>query len=193
MIVEHKDFSQKERDKLAEKNQAMPHGGYPIRNRADLQKAIQAFGRAKDPEATKRWIIKRANELNATDLIPDTWKGVSHSVTTIDEFLAHHGVKGMHWGVRHDKPDNTNYDQYEKERQRKALGRKLVATVLGRAAAGIAVGTVAGTAAARFVSKKVGGDSPFSSIAGFGVGYIGSATTVKLLNAHGNKKLNKKR
>lgn len=51
----------------------MPDGSYPIRDREELEKAIQAFGRAKDPDATKRWIIKRARQLKAMDALPDSW------------------------------------------------------------------------------------------------------------------------
>lgn len=62
-----------QREKLAVKNEAMPDGSFPIRNRSDLAKAIRAIGRAKNPAATKRWIIRRARELDATDLLPSAW------------------------------------------------------------------------------------------------------------------------
>lgn len=68
------DFSEKERKKLAKKKEAMPDGAYPIRNASDLSNAIQAFGRAKNPEKTKAWIKKRAKELGKEDMLPDTWK-----------------------------------------------------------------------------------------------------------------------
>lgn len=70
------------RRKLAAKGQAMPDpqgggGRYPIRNRADLEKAIKAVGRAKGGEegrrAVRRWIIKRARALGLSNLIPDNW------------------------------------------------------------------------------------------------------------------------
>lgn len=98
-------FSENQREKLADKGQAMPSGGYPIRNRADLKRAIQAFGRAKDPVKTKAWIRKRARELDALDLLPDSWaeKVDATHMNSVDELLnslAHYGVKGMHWGVR---------------------------------------------------------------------------------------------
>ena len=67
------EISQKERAKLAEKGKAMPDGSYPIRNREDLKNAIQAFGRAKNKIATKRFIKKRAKELNAESLLPEHW------------------------------------------------------------------------------------------------------------------------
>lgn len=67
------DFTQEQRDHLAKQGQAMPDGGYPIRSKQDLARAILAFGRAKDPAAVKRWIIKRARELGAVDMLPTIW------------------------------------------------------------------------------------------------------------------------
>lgn len=98
------DFNTKKRQELASKGQAMSGGEYPIRNVADLKRAIQAFGRAKNPAKTKAWIIKRAKALNAVDLLPEDWKkNMAHS-ETLDEVLAHHGIKGMKWGVRRKNP-----------------------------------------------------------------------------------------
>ena len=71
---EKAEFSEKERKNLAKKKEAMPDGSYPIRYASDLSNAIQAFGRAKNPAATKRWIKKRAKELGKEDMLPETWK-----------------------------------------------------------------------------------------------------------------------
>jgi hypothetical protein len=68
-----KMFTQERRMKLAKEGIAMPDGSYPIVSINDLKNAIQAFGRAKDPEATKKHIMKRARSLNAEDLIPENW------------------------------------------------------------------------------------------------------------------------
>jgi hypothetical protein len=65
--------SQAERDKAAQKGQALPEGGFPIKNTDDLKKAVRALGRATNPTAAKRHIIKRARELKATGLLPDSW------------------------------------------------------------------------------------------------------------------------
>ena len=93
------DFTNKQREKLANEDEAMPDGSYPIRNRSDLKNAIQAFGRSKNPEKTKRWIKKRARELDAEDLLPDSW--MEHSDDS--SYLVHYGVLGMKWGVRKDR------------------------------------------------------------------------------------------
>ena len=46
-----KEFSAKRRETLAKQGKAMPGGGFPIENRSDLENAIKAFGRAKNPGA----------------------------------------------------------------------------------------------------------------------------------------------
>jgi len=75
--------SKKTRDKLAKEGKALPDGSYPIRNASDLKNAIQAFGRAKNKAATKRHIIKRANALKKSDLIPSEWSTASSLDTVI--------------------------------------------------------------------------------------------------------------
>lgn len=68
-----REFSQEERDRLARSGAAMPDGSYPIQNASDLRNAIQAYGRAKNPEAVRRHIIKRARVLGLTRLLPEGW------------------------------------------------------------------------------------------------------------------------
>lgn len=75
------DYSKEKRQAMADKGHAMPDsergGRYPIRNRADLERAIQAVGRAKGGDAgraaVRRFIIKRAKALGLTNLIPSSW------------------------------------------------------------------------------------------------------------------------
>lgn len=70
------------RKRLAKSGKAMPDSGtgsggrFPIRNRADLQKAIRAVGRARpeDRDKVRRYIMRRARELGLSNLIPDSWK-----------------------------------------------------------------------------------------------------------------------
>jgi len=83
--VEKKDYSDKERAQMADEGQAMSGGGYPIKTVKDLKNAIQAYGRAKDPEATKKHIKERANALGRTDLIPENWKAVEAELAKADD------------------------------------------------------------------------------------------------------------
>jgi len=66
-------YSDERRTELAEGGMALPDGSYPIVDEADLKNAIQAFGRAKDKEAAKRHIMKRARALGKEDMIPEEW------------------------------------------------------------------------------------------------------------------------
>ena len=69
------------RKNLAKQGKAMPGGSsggrFPIRNEADLEKAIQAVGRASGGEAgrvkVRRFIMKRARALGLSNKIPDNW------------------------------------------------------------------------------------------------------------------------
>ena len=67
------DLDTEERRKLADEGKALPDGSFPIRNREDLKDAIQSYGRASNKDEAKRWIKKRAKELNAEDELPDNW------------------------------------------------------------------------------------------------------------------------
>lgn len=71
--VQEAKFGTDERKKLASKGVAMPDGSYPIRNARDLGNAVQALGRASDPAAAKRHIIKRAKALGCAHKLPDDW------------------------------------------------------------------------------------------------------------------------
>lgn len=71
------------RRKLAGQGKALPDKGagtggrFPIRNGADLAKAIKAVGRAGGGEAgrrkVRRFIMSRAKTLGLTSQIPDNW------------------------------------------------------------------------------------------------------------------------
>ena len=82
-----KSFTDKERSDLADKDQAMPDGSFPIRNVSDLKNAVAAFGRAKNKVATKAWIIRRAKALDATAELPDSW-GVGKKAAFADALVA---------------------------------------------------------------------------------------------------------
>lgn len=66
-------FSETRRFDLAKTGEAMADGSYPIVKESDLRNAIQAFGRAKDKDATKKHIMKRARALKLESLVPANW------------------------------------------------------------------------------------------------------------------------
>ena len=66
-------FSASRRRTLAKSGAAMRHGGFPILSAKDLDNAIQAIGRAKNPAEAKRHIVKRAKALGATGKLPVSW------------------------------------------------------------------------------------------------------------------------
>lgn len=66
-------YGEEHRMDMAENGLALPDGSFPIKDRADLANAIQAYGRAKDKDRAKAHIIKRAQALNLDDLIPEEW------------------------------------------------------------------------------------------------------------------------
>lgn len=111
------DFSDKQRAMLAKRGLAMPDGGYPIRNRKDLRNAIQAYGRGNSKDDVKRWIKKRAKQLDAEDILPENWRtSMNHS-----EELYHYGVKGMKWGVR--RAERKTREQARKDAQETARSK----------------------------------------------------------------------
>jgi hypothetical protein len=81
-------YSEDERMKLAEDGMALPDGSFPIKNGDDLKNAIQAYGRAKDKEAAKAHIMKRAEDLDMEDLIPDSWMDEDEAMDDADEKAA---------------------------------------------------------------------------------------------------------
>lgn len=78
--VEKRDYSADARRRMAESEQAMSDGSFPIANRADLRNAIQSVGRASNYEAARRHIIGRARALGAEDMLPEDWRGSKKSM-----------------------------------------------------------------------------------------------------------------
>lgn len=72
-------FTADERKTRADNGHALPDGSFPIDNRGDLENAIRAIGRAKDPGKAKSHIIARARALDATSLLPSDW-GAAKSI-----------------------------------------------------------------------------------------------------------------
>jgi hypothetical protein len=67
------DLDTAERRRLAREGMALPDGSFPIRNRKDLKDAIRSYGRANDKAEAKRWIKRRARELDAEKELPEDW------------------------------------------------------------------------------------------------------------------------
>ena len=109
----HRNFKTKERKALAKRGQAMPDGSFPIKTQQDLKNAIRLHGHAKDKEAAKAHIVKRAKALGLTDALPDDWKP-SAKQSAIEAFVEHHGVKGMKWGVRKKRSSSTTRTKFTK-------------------------------------------------------------------------------
>ena len=72
--MDKREFSGAARERMAESGTAMPDGSFPIGNRADLMNAIRSVGRAKNYDAARAHIIRRARALNAMDMLPEDWK-----------------------------------------------------------------------------------------------------------------------
>jgi len=71
---EYKDYTPEQRRRAEDKGNAMPGGSYPINDCEDLRNAIQAIGRASDPDKVKAHIRKRKRELGCEEVeLPDTW------------------------------------------------------------------------------------------------------------------------
>lgn len=69
-----KEYSDKERQMLARRDMALPDGSFPIVTVADLRNAIQSVGRSSNYSKARNHIIRRAEALNRTDLLPEEWK-----------------------------------------------------------------------------------------------------------------------
>jgi hypothetical protein len=73
------DLSADARKEAAKAGKALPDGSYPTRTKAEFEKAVKAYGRAKDKPATKAYLIKRAKAEGWTDLLPADWEGSTKS------------------------------------------------------------------------------------------------------------------
>lgn len=72
--MDKREFSGATRERMAEAGTAMPDGSFPIANRADLMNAIRSVGRAKNYDAARAHIIRRARALDAMDMLPEDWR-----------------------------------------------------------------------------------------------------------------------
>jgi len=111
--IAKREVSEEERARLADSGAAMPDGSYPIANISDLKNAIQAFGRAKNPAAVKKHIIRRARALNAIDQLPEEW-----NVKKADDLV--NAVKAL-------DADTAKFDQVAFDAARRAVAALIVA------------------------------------------------------------------
>jgi len=74
----------KTREESAKKGHALPDGSFPIETKDDVEKAIHAYGRAKESHKAqvRKHIIKRAKALKVSKLIPDNWKTAESDAIT---------------------------------------------------------------------------------------------------------------
>lgn len=84
-------FTAKQRKALADKGQAMPDGSYPTPTLADLTRAIQAWGRAPEDKraALKRYLSKRAKELDAPEETLERIQGLQEAEPSLDAQSEH--------------------------------------------------------------------------------------------------------
>lgn len=78
-------FSDETRSRMAEEGSAMSDGSFPIASEEDLKNAIMAHGRAKDIEAAKRHIMKRAKDMGMESMIPAEWLAGKKNLVTEGE------------------------------------------------------------------------------------------------------------
>jgi len=67
------DYTTAERRRMAKRGEAMSDLSFPIRNRQDLEDAIRSVGRANDPDAAKRHIVRRARAMMMKSVLPLSW------------------------------------------------------------------------------------------------------------------------
>lgn len=71
---DEEEYGPEERRRLAKSGEALEDGSFPIVTKKDLEGAILALSRAKDQEAAQRHIVKRAEALEAMELLPGSWQ-----------------------------------------------------------------------------------------------------------------------
>jgi hypothetical protein len=118
IMLMKREFSADERRSAADCGAALPDGSFPIKTVGDLENAVRAYGRAKDPAKAKAHIISRARSLGATDKLPDDWlsKG-DHSMTEEEK-------KAKEKAEREEKEKAEKEDMEMREKARKAAERK---------------------------------------------------------------------
>jgi hypothetical protein len=69
-----KAYSKAERDQAAKDGAAMSDGGYPIKTKADIENAVDDWGRTGSDPSVKAHIIEQAKKIDGgTDVLPSDW------------------------------------------------------------------------------------------------------------------------
>lgn len=87
-------YSREQREAMAESGEAMEDGSFPIADEADLQNALAAFQRAKDVDAAKAHIAKRAKELGLEEMLPEDFASSEGEAPEADKPEAEAEVDG---------------------------------------------------------------------------------------------------
>lgn len=74
-----RDYSEGQRDAMADKGQAESDGSYPIKTAKDVRDAVADWGRGGSKASDKEHIIERAKAIGATDELPADWPGSTKS------------------------------------------------------------------------------------------------------------------
>jgi hypothetical protein len=77
--TQYKSVDAATRRRAVKSGHAMPDGSFPISDTQSLKSAIKLCGNAKDPDAAKTHIRKRAKDMGKEAMLPDSWK-----IATID-------------------------------------------------------------------------------------------------------------
>lgn len=72
------------REVLAREGAARPDGSYPIKTATDVEDAVDDFDRSNGSDADKAHIIRRAEQVGATDKLPATWSGSTQVIQESD-------------------------------------------------------------------------------------------------------------
>jgi hypothetical protein len=104
----------------------------------------------------------------------------------VDIFLAHHGVKGMRWGVRREKRRIAKANRKPISPERAERGRRNRNEFLANVGAGTVGGTVASVAGFKFAMRLLN-DPAKAYTVGTISGFVGGDFAVRLLDKLRNK------
>lgn len=132
VMLYKREFSADERRAAADAGDALPDGSFPIKTVGDLENAVRAYGRAKDPAKAKAHIISRARSLGATDKLPADWlsKG-DHSMTEEEKRAKEKAEAEKAEKEKAEKEKAEKDEMAMREKARKAAERRKKKPMLG--------------------------------------------------------------